>query len=367
MLDFCMVAGGTGGHIFPALSVADALNAIGYRIAWVGQPDSLEAKTAAENQYRFYPLNSPAWYGAGIKGKLLLPITLSKSVLHAMRLLKKYQPKVVVAFGGHITVPLGLAAFLLRIPLVIHEQNTIPGLANRLLALFATRILTGFPGPFSYTKKTIHTGNPLRTPIQKAAFQSSTEVPNLSSPLRILVLGGSKGSSGLNHLAVKALGAIEHDIMIWHQTGVHDADAIRDAYQAKHKDAQVAHFIDDMVAAYTWADVVISRAGAISMTEIIAMGVPCILVPNPRCANNHQWFNAKMLSDQEAAYVVTELDPQAAAIIQHIILSWGMNPVRYHKVAKALRAFSTLDSVQMLVSACAKLHPHYDDVFSESV
>src|SRR5262245_10998825 len=272
-----IMAGGTGGHVFPALAVADYLRAHDWRVVWLGTQTGMEATLVPQHGYSLAPIRFAGLRGKGLLAKLLLPLNLLVAFWQSLRAIRAHRPDVVLGMGGYIAFPGGMMAALVGRPLAIHEQNSIAGLANRVLAAVADRVLVAFPGAL---KKSALTGNPVREAIARVAPPAQRFAAR-SGPLRLLVVGGSLGAAALNERvpqAVARLPAGERPHVV-HQSGAKHLDALRAAYAAAGVAADLQPFIEDMAQAYAAADVVICRAGAITVAELAAVGVPAILVP----------------------------------------------------------------------------------------
>lgn len=296
-----IAAGGTGGHIFPALAVAELLEQQGAQVTWIGTRRGLETQLVPD---RFARVTLPAaqFNGRGFWARLSAVGALFRSLIAALRVLKQIKPDSVLAMGGYVSAPVGLAAWLLRYPLIIHEQNAKAGLTNRILSRLATNSFQAFPDALVHGQpKTI--GNPLRG----AFFSIATPAMRYDLarvPLRILVLGGSQGAQAINEVVSRAWCSFgqKDQIEIWHQTGRHDYQATCQCYgDIAGQPITVVPFIDEVANAYAWADLVICRAGALTISELAAVGVASILVPYPFAADNHQRSNAEYLTASEAA------------------------------------------------------------------
>jgi UDP-N-acetylglucosamine--N-acetylmuramyl-(pentapeptide) pyrophosphoryl-undecaprenol N-acetylglucosamine transferase len=299
-----VMAGGTGGHIMPGLAVAEHLREQGWRIAWMGNPDGMEAKLTAGRGYEMAWVHFTALRGKGWLRKLLLPFNLLRGFSQAWSQLKRIQPDVVLGMGGYISFPGGMMASLRGIPLVLHEQNSVAGLANRVLAAFADRILTGFPDAL---KQGIWVGNPVRPEI--AVLPAPTiRYAQHSGPLRVLVVGGSLGAQALNEALPKALALIpeRERPAIVHQAGEKHLPMLNSLYVSAGVRADCVAFINDMAGAYNWADLVICRAGALTVAELAAAGVASLLVPFPHAVDDHQTSNARFLSNAGAAILLPQ-------------------------------------------------------------
>ncbi|MDC9728642.1 MAG: undecaprenyldiphospho-muramoylpentapeptide beta-N-acetylglucosaminyltransferase [Methyloprofundus sp.] len=343
-----IMAGGTGGHIFPALAVAQYLQKQNWQVTWVGTHKGMESRIVPENNIEIDYLSVNGLRGKGKLAKIKMPIMLIKSCLEARAVLKKRQPDVVLGMGGFVAGPGGLVAKLLGIPLVIHEQNRVPGTTNRLLAKVATKVLQAFPDSFSGDKQAIFTGNPLR----EAFLQEAKEVVEKTShaPLHLLVIGGSLGAQQLNQVmpeTAKLLAAVE----VRHQTGSKMQSEVEKNYQEKQVQATVTAFIDDVAEAYRWADVVICRAGAMTVSEVAAMGVPSVLVPYPYAIDDHQTANAQYLSDAGAAIIIQQNKLEIgflAETIKEVIKNKAV-------MANAAKQSAKLDATQQVANYCIEV------------
>lgn len=328
-----MVAAGTGGHVFPALAIAQALREQGADVRWIGTANGIEARVVPAHDF---PLSCLAVQGLRQKGllrALLAPWRLLWAVKQVLTWLRCWQADLVLGMGGYAAGPVGVAAWLTRTPLVIHEQNAEPGLTNRLLARLACRVLLGFPNrlqQLATPKRLVQvTGNPLRAQLLQAAQQ-----PRVSAdgrPCRLLVVGGSLGAMALNECLPPALALlpIAQRPEVRHQTGDKAVSSTQQLYQSVGVSAQVTAFIEDMAAAYHWADVVVARAGALTVSELAVMGRACILVPYPFAVDDHQSKNAEYLVKVGAADCIaqSQLSPQVLAerlqpLLASIDLCW---------------------------------------------
>ena len=300
MAHIMIMAGGTGGHVFPALAVARELRARGWQVSWMGTPDSFESRTVPAAGFELATVPAHRLRGQGAAGLLLAPFRLVRAVRQAGRVLRRLQPEVVLGMGGFVTAPGGLASRLQGVPLVIHEQNTIPGLANRMLARLARRVAEGFPGSFPPSVGAVVTGNPVRDEIQRLA-PPEERMKERSGARRVLVLGGSLGAQALNEIVPQALGRLELPLQVRHQAGRGKAEQASRCYQKAGVEAEVSEFIDDMAEAYGWADLVICRSGALTVAELAAAGLASLLVPYPHAVDDHQTRNAAYLVEGGAA------------------------------------------------------------------
>lgn len=300
----CIFAGGTGGHVFPALAVADRLRSEGWSVDWVGTRWGIESRVVPHARLPLHFISSRRFRGARRAGAIA---ATALALVQAAALLLRIRPALVLGMGGFVSAPGGVAAWLLRRPLLIHEQNAIPGLANRVLARLATGIMESFPGTFPRRGKgwLRTTGNPVRAAVS-ALSPPAERFAGRGEALRVLVLGGSQGAEALNRSVPAASALVGWPLEIRHQAGEGRADATRERYRAAGVDAAVTAFMDDMAGAYGWADVAVCRAGASTVAELSAAGVGSILVPYPSAADDHQSANARFLERCGAALVVPE-------------------------------------------------------------
>jgi UDP-N-acetylglucosamine--N-acetylmuramyl-(pentapeptide) pyrophosphoryl-undecaprenol N-acetylglucosamine transferase len=342
-----IMAGGTGGHIFPALAVAERMRAGGWRVVWLGAKTGMEARLVPARGYDM------AWVSfSGVRGKgplalALLPTRLLVAFWQSARALFAHRPDVVLGMGGYVSFPGGMMAALLGKPLVIHEQNSVAGLANKVLARVADRVLCTFPGAL---KRGVVTGNPVRPEIGALA-PPEQRYGGRSGPLRVLVVGGSLGAKALNEAVPQAIARIPPALRprLTHQAGSRHLDALRAAYAAAGVDAETTGFIDDMAQAYAQADVVVCRAGATSVAEIAAAGVASVLVPYPHAVDDHQTTNARLLADAGAAVLLpqSQLTPERLArlIGEH-------DRARLLDMARRARALGKPDAAQAVARIC---------------
>ena len=350
MKTLMVMAGGTGGHIFPGIAVAEELRAQGWRIVWMGNPDGMEARIVPQRGYETAWVRFGALRGKGLLRKLLLPVNLLSGFWQALRALRRLEPDVVLGMGGYITFPGGMMASLLGRPLVLHEQNSVAGLANRVLAKVADRVLSGFPEVMDNAE---WLGNPVRADIT-AVLPPTERYAGRSGPLRVLVVGGSLGAAALNETVPQALARLEPEArpIVVHQAGERQIEALRAAYARVQVEGELRPFIDDMAAAYADADLVICRAGALTVAELAAAGVASLLVPFPHAVDDHQTGNARFLADRGAAYLLpqTELSPDRLAGI----LS-SLDRGRLLNMAEHARALAKPLAAAAVAHVCAEL------------
>lgn len=315
-----IMAAGTGGHIFPALAVAEALREKGWTCVWLGVQTGMEARLVPPRGFACEWIDMAGVRGKGVMRLLKAPLLLARAVLQCRAIVRRLQPQLVVGFGGYVSAPGGLAARLCGVPLIVHEQNSVAGLANRLLARFAQRVLIAFPSAFAAGPRVVLTGNPLRADICRLP----APLPRYSirtGQLQVLVVGGSLGAQILNQVVPQALAmlpAAERPAVL-HQAGEKHLPALREAYEEAGVAAETVSFIDDMAAAYRDADLVICRAGALTVGEVAAAGVAALFVPLPHAVDDHQTHNARYLADEGAALLLpqNELIPSRLASILH--------------------------------------------------
>lgn len=308
-----IMAGGTGGHVFPALAVALELRQRGWQVSWLGTQGGLEARVIPANGIDIDWLSVSGIRGKGLSSKFLAVTKLLKAALQARAVLRRRKPAIVLGMGGFVAGPGGLMAKWLSIPLIVHEQNRVPGTTNRWLAkLAADKVLQAFPGSFSEKVGAVCTGNPLRADF---ATQSQREVwqPQLGRKLRLLILGGSQGAKVLNDNVPQALASITQ-LEIRHQTGSAMQAEVQQRYQSLGIQAQVDAFIDDMAGCYLWADLIVCRAGAMTVSEVAASGLPAIFVPLQNAIDDHQTANARYLSEAGAALLLPQQELNSASL-----------------------------------------------------
>ena len=343
-----IMAGGTGGHIFPALAVAHSMRDAGWRVVWLGNPDGMEARLVPQHGFEMVNLKFAALRGKGLLRKLLLPVNLLKGFWQAQKAIRQVQPNVVLGMGGYITFPGGMMASLLGKPLVVHEQNSVAGLANRVLAGVADRIVTGFP---DVLKKGVWAGNPVRPEIAKIA-PPAERFAERTGALRVLVIGGSLGALALNEMVPKGMAMLgeSEQPQIVHQAGEKHIEGLKANYAAVGVQAHCVSFIEDMAGAYKWADLVICRSGALTVAELAAAGVASILVPFPHAVDDHQTGNAKFLVNVGGAFLLpqTELTPESIALIRNY--SRG----QLLEMAEKARSLAKPDATEEVANICAE-------------
>jgi UDP-N-acetylglucosamine--N-acetylmuramyl-(pentapeptide) pyrophosphoryl-undecaprenol N-acetylglucosamine transferase len=307
-----VMAGGTGGHIFPGLAVAEALRDAGWRVHWLGAPDSMESQLVPPRGFAFEAIDFGGVRGKGLKTLALLPLRLLKAFWQSLQVVRRVQPDVVLGLGGYITFPGGMMASLCGKPVVLHEQNSVAGMANKVLAQVADRVFTAFPQVFK-------TGQWVGNPLRQAFMQQATPAERFagrSGPLRVLVVGGSLGAKALNDTVPQALALIPEAQrpQVIHQSGAKQIDALRANYQAAGVQAELTPFIDDTATAFAQADLVICRAGASTVTELAAVGVAALFVPFPFAVDDHQTTNARFLVEHGGGWLVQQAELTAESL-----------------------------------------------------
>jgi len=352
MTTILITAGGTGGHVFPALAVAHELRARGAKVMWLGTREGIESRLVPAAGIDIEYLKIRSLRGGGWLRWLLFPMQLNLAMLQAWRLLRRLRPDVVLAMGGYAAGPGSLMASLLRIPLVVHEQNAIAGLTNRWLARLADVLLAGFPGVFSDRHGVRVVGNPVRPEIL-AIEPPRQRFTGRTGRLRVLVIGGSQGAQILNNTLPEAIQHMPAEIRpeIWHQTGVRDEQAVATAYRACVTDARVSAFIDDMATAYAWADLVVCRAGAMTIAELAVAGVASLLVPLPHAADDHQTANAQYLATHHAAELVPQREFSPTRVAE-LLTDLVDNRETLLQMAEQARACAVTDATETVAGIC---------------
>lgn len=345
-----VMAGGTGGHIFPGLAVAEALREKGWRVHWLGSLDGMESRLIPPRGFAYEQIDFSGVRGKGMITFAYLPVRLLKAFWQSIGVIRRVKPDVVVGMGGYITFPAGMMAVLLGKPLILHEQNSIAGMANKVLAEVADRVFTTFPKVF---KKGEWIGNPLRKefieqlpPVQRFA--------NRTGRMRLLVVGGSLGAKALNEVIPQALAKIPLDSrpQVIHQGGEKQMDQLRANYSAAGVEAELTPFIANTAQAFAEADLVICRAGASTVSEIAAVGAAAVFVPFPFAVDDHQTKNAKFLSDQGAALLIPQSELSADGMTQLLLKSERSAQDTYRQKAYSLRK---IDATSVVVQACEAL------------
>jgi UDP-N-acetylglucosamine--N-acetylmuramyl-(pentapeptide) pyrophosphoryl-undecaprenol N-acetylglucosamine transferase len=355
-----VMAGGTGGHVFPGLAVAHQMQAWGWRVVWLGNPTGMEATLVPKHGVPIEFVRFGGLRGKGIKTKLMLPVNLLRACLESLSVLRRVKPDVVLGMGGYITFPAGVMTWLSGRSLVLHEQNSIAGLANNVLAKLAKRVLVAFPDALPNAE---WTGNPIREELARVPAPEG-RYASRSGPLNVLVVGGSLGAAGLNEVVPKALARLAPNERprIVHQAGAKHIEAARANYaaagiqagiqngSAAGDDVQLMPFIDDMTSAYANADLVICRSGAMTVAEIAAVGVAAFFVPFPFAVDDHQTTNAAFLAKNGAAVVVQQRDLSAEKLADWLR---GQTRETLVEMAKRSRLLAKPDATEQVAQICA--------------
>ena len=343
-----IMAGGTGGHVFPGLAVADELRTRGWRVVWMGTRAGMESRLVTARGYELAAIRAVALRGKGLAAKLLLPLNLLIGFWQSARTIFRLRPDVVLGMGGYVAFPGGMMASLLARPLAVHEQNAIAGLTNRILAGVADRKMTAFPQAL---KGAEWTGNPVRGDIASLA-DPEARYARRSGPLKLLVVGGSGGAQALNECVPRALALLQPRPSVVHQSGEKNYAALRAAYAAAGVQGELVPFIDDMARRYAEADLVICRAGAMTVAELSAGGVASVLVPYPHAVDDHQTANARFLADQGAALLL----PQSALTPQRLAeLLRSLERPRLAEMARKARSLGKPDAARVVAERCMEL------------
>jgi len=320
-----VMAGGTGGHIFPAMAVARILENENCPVTWIGTPNSMESRLVPKHGFDIRYVNITALRGKGIMAKLKFPFSLLKAVYQARKIIKDIKPAAVLGMGGFVTGPGGIAAYLTRKPLLIHEQNAVAGMTNTYLAKLAKHVYEAFPNSFKTSNRVVEVGNPIRAEIKNLHTQAKSTFTQQRA-LRLLVIGGSLGALVLNQTIPQAIAKLykanklaTNSIEIRHQAGKKTYQHAVDAYADVQVNAEIVEFIDDMASAYAWADLIICRAGALTVSEISAAGLPAIFVPFPLAVDDHQRKNAEVLVQANAAKMIVQKELNSEKLANKII------------------------------------------------
>jgi UDP-N-acetylglucosamine--N-acetylmuramyl-(pentapeptide) pyrophosphoryl-undecaprenol N-acetylglucosamine transferase len=352
-----VMAGGTGGHIFPGLAVADELRAQGVPVAWLGAAGGMETRVVPKHDIALHTVKVGGLRGKGMKTRLMAPLMLARALFDSLALLRKLRPRCVLSMGGYVAGPAGVAARLAGIPLVVHEQNAVAGYTNRKLASFAKRVLTGFPNVLPGAE---WVGNPVRASIAALPAPAVRFHARGGAP-RLLVLGGSLGARTLNNAVPKALALLAaHDVRpdVVHQTGERGLQDAVDAYTAAGVAANVVPFIEDMAGAYEWADVVVCRAGALTVAELCAAGLEAVLVPFPHAVDDHQTANARAMVDVGGARIVTDAslnEADAARSLAQLLVDLFADRAQILTAASASRTLAKPDAASTIARHCMEV------------
>lgn len=351
-----IMAGGTGGHVYPGLAVAEALRERGIEVSWLGTRRGLEAQLVPKAGFAIDYIAIAGLRGKGVAGWLSAPLRLTIALVQAIGVMWRRRPAAVLGMGGFVTGPGGVAAKLLGKALLIHEQNAVAGLTNRWLSRIADAVLEAFPGTFAPKAYVMHTGNPVRAAIAAVA-EPAQRYAQRSGPLRLFVVGGSLGAQALNETVPQAVALLPQELrpLIRHQTGQKNFNTAQQAYARAGVQGELLAYVDDMAAMYEWADLVICRAGALTVSELAAAGVPALLVPYPHAVDDHQTVNGHYLTNAGAALLMqqNELDAQRlAGLINEFCSDAASGRQRLRAMAEAARALGRPAATAEVVAHC---------------
>lgn len=352
-----VMAGGTGGHVYPALAVAEHLRDEGWQVVWLGTRRGLEARVVPQHHIDLRLVRISGLRGKGWLSWALAPLKLLVALMQCLAIVRRIGPQVVLGMGGFAAGPGALAAWLVGKPLLIHEQNAIPGLTNRLLARLAEEVMEAFPGSFPEQRRALHTGNPVRRRIVDLPPPRERFAGRGNEPLRLLVLGGSQGARALNEVVPQALAALEPagSVEVRHQAGRDQLDSTRQCYRAAAvQAAELTPFIEDMAAAYGWADLVLCRAGAMTIAELAAAGAASILVPLPFAADDHQTANARYLAERGAAILLPQ-SHLTGTRLRSLLSELRRARDRLLEMAKAARELAVPDATARVATRCMEV------------
>jgi UDP-N-acetylglucosamine--N-acetylmuramyl-(pentapeptide) pyrophosphoryl-undecaprenol N-acetylglucosamine transferase len=349
-----IMAGGTGGHVFPALAVAQSLQQRGVNVEWLGTSRGIEAEKVPAAGLLLHTINISGVRGKGLASLLKAPFQILLAIGQALLIVRKLKPICVLGFGGFVSGPGGLASWLMARPLLIQEQNAIAGTSNRLLASFASKVLTGYPISLG-GKKNVYLGNPVREEISRVSAPDQRWADR-SGKLRLLVLGGSLGAKPINEVLPPALSRLNKASLpeVWHQAGHDHAEGVKAAYSKVNIEARVEPFIENMAQAYAWADLVICRAGALTIAELTAVGVASILVPLPYAIDDHQTANARWLEQSDAAVVLPQSQMDWKEVAE-LISGFDGDISRLKRMANAARLLARPDAADAAADLCLEV------------
>lgn len=355
-----IMAGGTGGHVFPGIAAAHLLQAEGHHVEWLGTQHGLDTLLVPKANIPLHKISIRGLRGKNKLSLLLAPFKVVYAIAQSVKILRQLKPDVVLGMGGYVTGPGGIAAWLLRIPLIIHEQNAIAGKTNLWLSHFSTQNLVAFPDAFPQHIKTTWVGNPVRSAIAQLPLPTE-RLAARQGKINILVFGGSQGAQAINQLVPRVLAKFPDSVrpVVWHQSGEKHLADLTMFYQTAQVDAKLFSFIDDMAQAYAWADLVICRAGALSVSEIAAAGVASILIPFPQAVDDHQTANANFLVKAGAAYCLQEKTLTELSLYQ-LLLDLMQNRSMLLSMANAARQLAKPNATHDVIMACLKTHKNKD-------
>lgn len=346
-----VMAGGTGGHVFPGLAVADRLQSEGWQVSWLGTSDRMEAQLVPEHGYEIDFIDIAGVRGNGLKRLLMAPLRIIKSIIQARAVIKKRNVDLVLGMGGFASGPGGIAAWIMGIPVILHEQNAAAGMTNRILARFSKKVLMGFSGAFQ-SEKAVLVGNPVRKELIELPRK---QISAADKPLKLLIVGGSLGAQVLNEVLPKVLRRFDNSqLKVLHQSGKGKDETLKSAYRDIELDVDVRPFISDMDAAYDWADLIICRAGALTVAEVAVVGLPAIFVPLPHAVDDHQTKNAQDLLQKEAAYLIPQNELNEDKLSDYL-QTFSQNRTLLEKMSVNSKKAAIVDATERLASICNQL------------
>ncbi|MEH6626959.1 MAG: undecaprenyldiphospho-muramoylpentapeptide beta-N-acetylglucosaminyltransferase [Motiliproteus sp.] len=350
-----IMAGGTGGHVFPALATAEVLRESGVSVQWLGTAAGIEADLVPKADIRLNCISVSGMRGKGRLSLILAPFKLLRALFQALSVVRRVKPDCVLGMGGFASGPGGLAAWLLGIPLLIHEQNAIPGMTNKVLSKLARQVMEAFPGAFKNGVEALCTGNPIRQDIVEVEVPEG-RFENRQGALRVLVVGGSLGAQAINEAVPQALALMtpEQRPEVWHQAGKRNIESTTQRYSDLALAGKVVAFIDDMNSAYGWADLVICRSGALTVSELCAAGVASVLVPFPYAVDDHQTENARFITDQQAGVLLPQNDLSAEKL-KSLLLQFDRNELQ--AMAQRARDLGQANASELVAQQCLQYTP----------
>jgi len=352
---FLVMAGGTGGHVYPALATAIKLMERNDKVVWLGSIGGMEEEVVKKVGIPFYGLSVSGVRGKSLLNKVAAPFRIAYAIFQAIKVIHKIKPDAVLGMGGFASGPGGFAARLMGKPLLIHEQNAVAGLTNRILAKVATSVMSAFPEAFSSDVKTKLFGNPLRDEICDLYYQSRPKLMK-DRNIRLLVLGGSLGAASLNEIIPASIGLLNEETRpeVWHQTGRNKSDGVKDRYHQAGVEVKVSEFIVDMAEAYKWADFVICRAGALTISELCIAGLGAILVPYPYAVDDHQTLNASVMTKSGAAWLLPQSDLNAKTLAE-MLMPLLTKRERISILSEAAHKLAKADATEKVVHECRRV------------
>ncbi len=356
---YLFMAGGTGGHIFPALAVAEELRERGASIYWLGTASGMENVLVPKHGIDLHSISIKGFRGKGLLKKISTPFLLLKAVMQAVFIIRKLTPDVIIGFGGYVAAPGGIAAYLLRKPLIIHEQNSVAGSTNKLLAKLASKKLEAFSGSLI---DAILLGNPVRKAVCRLFDENKgsakvDDSENIRKVLNVLIMGGSLGAEAINKAVPQAIAKLPEELVIniWHQTGKGKLQQVAESYKELEVDARTNEFIDDVTQAYQWADVIICRAGALTVSEVAIAGLPAIFIPYPHAIDNHQVVNAQWLVNNNAANMIEQSDLTAGSLADNL-KSLLMDKEKIQSYSQALKELAMPHATKNVADICEQIY-----------